>query len=95
MISKAPATGVGLIFVHASWCGPCQRTKPGIEEISAEDNGVEVVMIDGDEDLDTPAELGLKTFPLIVLTKDGEEVARRESGTKDEVWAWIEENRPA
>ena len=52
-------------------------------------------MIDGDEDLDTPAELGLKTFPLIVLTKDGEEVARRESGTKDEVWAWIEENRPA
>ena len=95
MISKAPATGTGLIFIHASWCGPCQRTKPGIEEIAAEDNDIEVVMIDGDEDLDTPTELKLKTYPLVLLTRDGEEVARRGSGSKDEILGWIEESLAA
>lgn len=89
----APATGYGLIFVHASWCGPCQRTKPFIEEIRDEDNGIEVVMIDGDEDLDAPAELKLKTFPLIVLTKDGKELDRRGSATREELDAWIAENK--
>lgn len=95
MIPIAPATGKGLIFVHASWCTPCQRTKPGVEEIANDDNGIEVVMIDGDEDLDTPAQLELKTFPLVLLTNDGEEVARRGSGTKEEILAWIEENTKA
>jgi len=93
MTPMAPATGLGLIFVHASWCAPCQRTKPSIEAISQEDNGIAVVMIDGDEDLDTPALLELKTFPLIVLTRDGEELARRGSATREELDAWIQENR--
>ena len=92
-IEIAPAQGYGLVFVHASWCGPCQRTKPSIEEIAAEDNGIEVIMIDGDEDLDTPAALNLVTFPLIVLTKDGEELARRGSGTREELDQWISENK--
>ena len=85
MISKAPATGVGLIFVHASWCGPCQRTKPGIEEISAEDNGVEVVMIDGDEDLD---KTGHRAQPEDPLTMAGKPEQRGE-GDKGERTAHI------
>jgi thioredoxin 1 len=92
MTPKAPSSGLGLIFVHASWCGPCQRTKPGIEELAGENNGIEVISIDSEEDLDTPAELGLKTLPLLVLTRDGEELARRGSGTRQEIEEWIKEH---
>jgi len=53
-----------------------------------------VVMIDGDEDLDTPAQVGLKTYPTLILTKDGQEVGRRGSGEKAEIEAWIKDILP-
>lgn len=91
-VPKMPESGLGLMFIHASWCKPCQRTKPGIIEIDAECDDLTVVMIDGDEDLDTPMEVGLKTYPTLILTRDGKELARRGSGDKDEIKAWIGEN---
>ena len=93
-VPKMPEQGLGLMFIHASWCQPCQRTKPGIKEIDEEREDLTVVMIDGDEDLDTPMEVGLKTYPTLILTKDGEEIARRGSGNKAEINAWIDENLP-
>jgi len=93
-IPNMPAQGLGLMFIHASWCGPCQRTKPGIAELDAERDDLTVVMIDGDEDLDTPAQVGLKTYPTLILTKDGQEVGRRGSGEKAEIEAWIKDILP-
>lgn len=93
-IPHVPEKGLGLMFIHADWCGPCQRTKPGIAEINKERDDITVVMIDGEEDLDTPAAVGLKTFPTIILTNDGEELARRGSGEKSEIDAWIKESIP-
>ena len=93
-VPKMPETGFGLMFIHASWCGPCQKTKPGIAEIDAERDDLTVVMIDGDEDLDTPMAVGLKTYPTIILTKDGEELGRRGSGDKAEIDAWIKDILP-
>jgi len=91
-MKKAPQTGLGLIYLHTPWCSYCKTTGPAIDDIDKERDDITVVKIDGEDDLDTAMEVGVKTFPTIVLTRDGKELARRGSGLTEDLREWINEN---
>lgn len=74
-----------VVMVAADWCAPCQRTKPGFEELDSERDIECFVMVDLDECPELAAHLRIRSVPTIIFFEGGEEVGRRQSGTKAEL----------
>jgi thioredoxin-like negative regulator of GroEL len=82
-----------VLDIHAEWCGYCIRTRPHLEQISADRVGtLRIIGIDADEYPDVFTKFKVKTLPAIILFKDGEEIARRGSGNLEELTAWLAEH---
>ncbi len=66
-----------LVDFWATWCGPCLRMAPIVEEL-AKDNGgkIKVVKVDVDECPGAAGEYGVSAIPTFVLFKGGEETER-------------------
>ena len=61
----------------ATWCGPCKRLGPIIEELAAEYDGKAVVgKCDIEENDDLTEKFGIMNVPTVVFLKDGKEVDR-------------------
>lgn len=66
-----------LIDFWATWCGPCKRLGPIIEEIAAEYEGKAIVgKCDIEENDDLTEMFGIMNVPTVVFLKDGKEVDR-------------------
>ena len=66
-----------LIDFWATWCGPCKRLGPIIEEIAAEFDGKAIVgKCDIEENDDLTEKFGIMNVPTVVFLKDGKEVDR-------------------
>ena len=66
-----------LMDVWATWCGPCKRLGPIIEELAAEYDGKAVVgKCDIEENDDLTEKFGIMNVPTVVFLKDGKEVDR-------------------
>lgn len=77
----------------ADWCNFCVRMEPDMNRLAEERAGsIRFAKFDSDEDPMIGVDMGVKTLPLVVLYKDGEEVARRGSGTYDELTTWLAEH---
>lgn len=64
-----------IVDFSATWCGPCQRLKPIIEELSNEYDGkVKIAKLDIDSSPNTPTAFGIMSVPTILFFKDGEKV---------------------
>ena len=61
------------LLFSASWCGPCQPLKPGMEQVS---KTIPVTKIDVDTDAQTVSDYGVRSVPTVVLIKEGREVKR-------------------
>lgn len=62
---------------YADWCGPCQASKPIIEELEKEFAGkVEFRKVNVDQDQELSAKYGVLSIPTFVILKDGQEVDR-------------------
>ena len=71
------STGLVLVDVWATWCGPCKMIAPIIDEISsAYLNKMVVGKLDADANRDKVMSLNIKNIPTILLYKDGEIVER-------------------
>ena len=59
----------------ATWCGPCQRVKPIIKEISkgVEDSKLKVCMIDIDENSELVEKYDIKSVPTMILLLNNEQ----------------------
>lgn len=67
-----------LLDFTATWCGPCKSIAPFIDQIAAEFNGrLKVAKLDIDDSPETPARLGIRGVPTLVVFKNGQEVARQ------------------
>ena len=61
----------------ATWCGPCKRLAPMIEELAAEYDGkVSIGKCDIEENTDMTDKFGIMNVPTVVFIKDGKEVDR-------------------
>ena len=67
-----------VIDFWATWCGPCQRLGPIIEQLAEEYEGrVEVCKYNVDEGEDLTAKFGIRNIPVVVLLKNGEVVGKK------------------
>lgn len=82
-----------LIDVMAPWCTVCQKMEPELNRLAIErGNTIRFAKVDMDDSPDVALALGQptwKTVPLLILFKDGQEIARRGSGTYDDLSAWL------
>ena len=76
---EAIASGkVVVIDFWATWCGPCIKLGPVVEELAEKyaDRGVVVGKLNIDEDSEIVAENRVSNIPTVLFFKDGEVKAR-------------------
>ena len=78
----------------APWCGPCMRMKPVIEQLKEEYKGKIIIKeINVDNESELAIKYEVKGIPNLVLTDEGEEIARLVGGKpKSEVQKMINDN---
>ncbi len=81
-----------LVDFWAEWCGPCKMIAPSLEEIGEElADKVTIMKMDIMENTDTPGNMGVQSIPLLVLFKDGKQVAQKlGAAPKSQLKAWLE-----
>tara|TARA_B100001093_G_scaffold298094_1_gene284243 strand:+ start:1077 stop:1415 length:339 start_codon:yes stop_codon:yes gene_type:complete len=74
-----------IVKVGASWCGPCKRIQPYVDQLfSKMPKDVYLVIVDADEG-DIAAALRVKTLPTFMNFINGDLQDVYSSGNKDEV----------
>jgi thioredoxin 1 len=75
--TEVGAKGVAMVDFWATWCGPCKRVAPIVEELAGAYAGkARIYKMDVDQNQGTPARFGVMSIPTVVLFKDGKEVDR-------------------
>lgn len=65
-----------LVDFYASWCGPCKRLAPTLEEVAAESLQARVVKVDVDESPELAARYGVRSVPSLLVFRNGQVVAK-------------------
>ena len=55
----------------APWCGPCKAVTRALEELAAETDGLEFVMLDIDDNPVTAAKYDVLSIPTVILFAEG------------------------
>ncbi len=64
-----------LLDFGASWCGPCQKIAPLVDELAQEYNGrAKVFKVDVDNNQELATQFGIMSVPTLVVIKNGEVV---------------------
>lgn len=63
-----------LVDFWATWCGPCMRQAPIVEDLAAE--GYSVGKVDVDQQPDLAGQYGVMSIPTLIVFKGGKEVHR-------------------
>ena len=81
-----------LVDFWAEWCGPCKMIGPSLEELSEEmGDRVTIAKMDIMENTDVPGQIGVQSIPLMILFKDGKQVAQKlGAAPKSQLKSWLE-----
>lgn len=61
-----------LVDFSATWCGPCKRLEPVVQEIAGDYDGrLKVVKVDVDRAPQTAAKFAVLSVPTLLLFRDG------------------------
>lgn len=91
-LSDIPSTGLALTMIGTDWCTYCGSTVEAIAAVAPDHPELQISKIDGDEDPDVLTEVGATTYPQLLLHRDGQLVAQRESAKEDVLRTWLAEN---
>jgi thioredoxin 1 len=69
---------------YGTWCGPCKMLAPTIEKLKKEHTDVRFTDIDVDQDFEAASKYVVRSIPLVVIERDGQEV-QRFSGLQSEM----------
>lgn len=68
---------ITLVDFWATWCGPCRKLAPVMDELAAQYDGkVKFVKIKADENMQTAQKYSISGVPSLLLFKNGEPVER-------------------
>lgn len=84
-----------MVDFWATWCGPCQRLGPVIEQIAEDYEGQNVVIgkVDVDEEPGLAQRFGVMNIPTVVFFKNGQELERKVGAMPiDEYTQFLDEN---
>tara|TARA_R110001592_G_scaffold107753_1_gene301415 strand:- start:183 stop:428 length:246 start_codon:yes stop_codon:yes gene_type:complete len=70
-------------YFTATWCGPCQRFKPIMQEVANEGHSVQFIDIDSQEDL--ARQYNVRSVPTVIIEQNGSEVNRLIGASTKEV----------
>lgn len=75
-LEELTADGLPVVLdFYATWCGPCKKIAPIIEELAAEFDGkIAVGKCDVDENDEIAAQYGIRNIPTVLFIKDGQVV---------------------
>jgi thioredoxin 1 len=71
-----------LVDFYATWCGPCKRLAPALEELAAENPKAAIVKVDIDASPELAARYGVQSVPTLLVFRNGR-VAARQKGFVD------------
>ena len=74
-----------LKYFTATWCGPCQRFKPIMQEVANEGNHVQFIDIDTDQGRMFADQYNVRSVPTVVIEENGSEVNRLIGATSKQV----------
>jgi len=60
-----------IVDFWAEWCGPCRVLGPIMEELSEENQKIEVVKCNVDESHEVTKLFGIRSIPTLIFFKDG------------------------
>lgn len=81
-----------LVDFWAPWCGPCRMVSPIVEKVAARRaGGLKVLKVNVDDNPGLAQRYGAQSIPLLVLFRDGREVARQVGAVPEpQLTAWLE-----
>ena len=68
------AEGAVLVDFWATWCGPCRRQGPIVDELAEE--GYNVGKLDVDQNMSIAQQYNVQGVPTLMVFKNGQEAAR-------------------
>lgn len=79
-----------LVDVWAPWCGPCRMMAPAFAAAAQQfEPNVRFLKLNADEN-QTPAQLGVRGIPALILFHQGKEIARHAGlMSADQLHAWL------
>ena len=64
-----------VVYFFATWCGPCKKLSPILDEVAEEFAGkANIVKVDIDESEDLAVEFGIRSVPTVLFLKGGQVV---------------------
>ncbi len=67
--------GLAIVDFWATWCGPCHRVAPILDQLAGEYEGkVKVTKVDVDANPQTAMRFNVRSIPSILFFKDGQHV---------------------
>ena len=61
----------------ASWCGPCKRMAPLLDELNDEYSGsIRFAKLNTDDNMDSASQFGIQSIPTLLIFRGGKEVGR-------------------
>lgn len=71
----AARDGLLVVDFFATWCGPCKKLSPILDEVAEEFAGkANIVKVDIDESEDLAVEFGIRSVPTVLFLKGGQVV---------------------
>ena len=71
-----------LIYISATWCGPCRLFNPVMNKVAA--SGIPVVKMDADKDQQSIAKYGVRSVPTVIKVDSNDNEISRLIGAKSE-----------